>query len=96
MEFRMTRPASDPLPSIWNPDQRIGDMLKGKRRLVVGIANAHYRAALEASVRYAAAAELGERRRRRLVTAAVGPRRPAQAAAVADALAHLRAAGSPS
>ena len=27
-----------PLPTIWNPDQRIGDMLKGKRGLVVGIA----------------------------------------------------------
>jgi enoyl-[acyl-carrier protein] reductase I len=40
MEIRMTRPASDPLPTIWNPDQRIGDMLKGKRGLVVGIANA--------------------------------------------------------
>jgi enoyl-[acyl-carrier protein] reductase I len=36
MEIRMT----DPLPTIWNPDQRIGDMLKGKRGLVVGIANA--------------------------------------------------------
>ncbi len=31
---------TDPLPAIWNPDQRIGDMLKGKRGLVVGIANA--------------------------------------------------------
>lgn len=29
----------DPLPAIWNPDDRIGDMLRGKRGLVVGIAN---------------------------------------------------------
>ena len=29
----------DPLPTVWNPDDRIGDMLKGKRGLVVGIAN---------------------------------------------------------
>jgi len=32
---------TDPLPCIWNPDTRIGDMLAGKRGLVVGIANAH-------------------------------------------------------
>jgi enoyl-[acyl-carrier protein] reductase I len=51
MEFRMTRPASDPLPSIWNPDQRLGDMLKGKRGLVVGIANAD-------SIAFGAAAKL--------------------------------------
>lgn len=30
----------DPLPTMWNPDDRIGDMLKGKRGLVVGVANA--------------------------------------------------------
>ena len=47
----MTRPASDPLPTIWNPDQRIGDMLKGKRGLVVGIANAD-------SIAFGAAAKL--------------------------------------
>ena len=41
MEIRMTAPPSDPLPSNWNHDQRIGDMLKGKRGLVVGIANAN-------------------------------------------------------
>jgi len=29
----------DPLPRIWDPDERIGTMLKGKRGLVVGIAN---------------------------------------------------------
>jgi enoyl-[acyl-carrier protein] reductase I len=33
------RPA-DPLPVIWDPDTRIGDMLKGKKGLVVGVANA--------------------------------------------------------
>ena len=34
-----TRPI-DPLPTVWDPDSRVGDMLKGKRGLVVGIANA--------------------------------------------------------
>ena len=29
----------DPLPKVWDPDTRIGDMLRGKRGLVVGIAN---------------------------------------------------------
>jgi enoyl-[acyl-carrier protein] reductase I len=29
----------DPLPRVWDPDDRIGDMLKGKRGLVVGVAN---------------------------------------------------------
>ena len=33
-----TRP-TDPLPRVWDPDSRVGDMLKGKRGLVVGIAN---------------------------------------------------------
>jgi enoyl-[acyl-carrier protein] reductase I len=47
MENSMT----DPLPTIWNPDQRIGDMLKGKRGLVVGIANAD-------SIAFGAAAKL--------------------------------------
>jgi enoyl-[acyl-carrier protein] reductase I len=51
MEIRMPRPASDPLPTIWNPDQRIGEMLKGKRGLVVGIANAD-------SIAFGAAAKL--------------------------------------
>lgn len=32
---------TDPLPTVWNPDDRIGDMLRGKRGLVVGIANQH-------------------------------------------------------
>jgi enoyl-[acyl-carrier protein] reductase I len=30
----------DPLPKVWDPDSRVGDMLKGKRGLVVGVANA--------------------------------------------------------
>ena len=38
----MTDPSrpTDPLPRVWDPDSRVGDMLKGKRGLVVGIANA--------------------------------------------------------
>jgi len=35
------RPRHDPLPRVWDPDDRIGDMLKGRRGLVVGIANEH-------------------------------------------------------
>lgn len=31
----------DPLPRVWDPDDRIGDMLKGRKGLVVGIANEH-------------------------------------------------------
>ena len=31
----------DPLPKVWDPNARIGDMLRGKRGLVVGIANEH-------------------------------------------------------
>lgn len=30
----------DPLPTVWDPNSRVGDMLLGKRGLVVGIANA--------------------------------------------------------
>ena len=30
----------DPLHKVWDPDTRIGDMLKGKRGLIVGVANA--------------------------------------------------------
>jgi enoyl-[acyl-carrier protein] reductase I len=74
---------TDPLPTIWNADQRIGDMLKGKRRLVVGIANAHYRAALEASVRYAAAAELGPRGIR-VFAVSPGPLRTRAASGIAQ------------
>ncbi len=31
----------DPLPKVWDPNARIGDMLRGKRGLVVGMANEH-------------------------------------------------------
>ena len=31
----------DPLQKVWDPEDRIGDMLKGKRGLVVGVANEH-------------------------------------------------------
>ena len=31
----------DPLSKVWDPESRIGDMLRGKRGLVVGIANEH-------------------------------------------------------
>jgi enoyl-[acyl-carrier protein] reductase I len=31
----------DPLPKVWDPETRIGDMLRGKRGLVVGVANEH-------------------------------------------------------
>jgi enoyl-[acyl-carrier protein] reductase I len=36
----MTAHAIDPLPKVWDPDTRVGDMLKGHNGLVVGIANA--------------------------------------------------------
>jgi enoyl-[acyl-carrier protein] reductase I len=42
---------NDPLPCVWDPDSRVGDMLKGKRGLVVGIANAD-------SIAYGCAAKL--------------------------------------
>ena len=29
----------DPLPKVWDPESRVGDMLRGRRGLVVGIAN---------------------------------------------------------
>jgi enoyl-[acyl-carrier protein] reductase I len=32
--------SNDPLPKVWDENTRIGDMLKGKRGLVVGVANA--------------------------------------------------------
>jgi enoyl-[acyl-carrier protein] reductase I len=41
----------DPLPRVWNPDDRIGDMLKGRKGLIVGIANEH-------SIAYGCAAKL--------------------------------------
>jgi enoyl-[acyl-carrier protein] reductase I len=37
----MSRMPVDPLPKVWDPDAHIGEMLKGKRGLVVGIANEH-------------------------------------------------------
>lgn len=41
----------DPLPKVWDPQDRIGDMLKGKRGLIVGVAN-------ENSIAYGCAAKL--------------------------------------
>lgn len=41
----------DPLPKVWDPDTRIGDMLRGKRGLVVGVAN-------EDSIAFGCAAKL--------------------------------------
>jgi enoyl-[acyl-carrier protein] reductase I len=35
-----TRPI-DPLPKVWDPESRVGEMLAGQRGLVVGIANEH-------------------------------------------------------
>lgn len=36
-----TDPSSvDPLPKVWDENSRVGDMLKGKKGLVVGVANA--------------------------------------------------------
>lgn len=31
----------DPLPKVWDPESRVGEMLRGKRGLVVGVANEH-------------------------------------------------------
>lgn len=31
----------DPLPTVWDPNSRVGDMLAGKRGLIVGVANEH-------------------------------------------------------
>ena len=42
---------SDPLSRVWDPDTRIGDMLKGMRGLVVGIAN-------DSSIAFGCAAKL--------------------------------------
>jgi len=41
----------DPLPKVWDPNAPLGTMLKGKRGLVVGIANEH-------SIAYGCAAKL--------------------------------------
>lgn len=32
--------AVDPLPTVWDPNSRVGEMLAGKRGLVIGVANA--------------------------------------------------------
>lgn len=42
---------TDPLPKVWDPETRIGDMLRGKRGLVVGVAN-------EDSIAFGCAAKL--------------------------------------
>ena len=42
---------TDPLPTVWDPDSRIGDMLRGKCGLVVGVAN-------ENSIAFGCAAKL--------------------------------------
>ncbi len=47
----MTARPIDPLPKVWDPDAAIGDMLKGKKGLVVGIAN-------DQSIAYGCAAKL--------------------------------------
>jgi enoyl-[acyl-carrier protein] reductase I len=49
----MTRTAKtlDPFPTVWDPQARIGEMLRGKRGLVVGIAN-------ENSIAYGCAGKL--------------------------------------
>ncbi len=39
--FAIAPSAHDPLPKVWDEDARIGDMLKGRRGLVVGVANEH-------------------------------------------------------
>ncbi len=46
-----TTGAIDPLPKVWDPDTRVGDMLRGRRGLVVGIAN-------ENSIAFGCAAKL--------------------------------------
>jgi enoyl-[acyl-carrier protein] reductase I len=32
--------AVDPLPTVWDPNSRVGEMLQGRRGLVIGVANA--------------------------------------------------------
>lgn len=46
----VSRP-TDPLPIVWDPGSRVGDMLKGRKGLVVGIAN-------ENSIAYGCAVKL--------------------------------------
>ena len=33
--------AHDPLPKVWDENDRIGEMLKGRRGLIIGVANEH-------------------------------------------------------
>jgi enoyl-[acyl-carrier protein] reductase I len=37
----MSHSTHDPLPKIWDENARIGDMLKGRRGLIIGVANEH-------------------------------------------------------
>ena len=43
--------AHDPLPTIWDENDLIGDMLKGRLGLIIGVANEH-------SIAYGCAAKL--------------------------------------
>lgn len=43
--------AHDPLPKVWDENDRIGEMLKGRRGLIIGVANEH-------SIAYGCAAKL--------------------------------------
>ena len=47
----MTARSIDPLPKVWDPDGTIGEMLKGKKGLVIGVAN-------EQSIAYGCAVKL--------------------------------------
>jgi enoyl-[acyl-carrier protein] reductase I len=47
----MPQASPDPFPTIWDPASSVGEMLKGRRGLVVGIANEH-------SIAYGCAAKL--------------------------------------
>lgn len=39
MNNQLSNRSNDPLPKVWDESTRIGDMLRGKRGLVVGVAN---------------------------------------------------------
>lgn len=39
MNNQLSNGSNDPLPKVWDESTRIGDMLRGKRGLVVGVAN---------------------------------------------------------
>jgi len=39
MNNQLSNGSNDPLPKVWDENTRIGDMLRGKRGLVVGVAN---------------------------------------------------------